>query len=515
MPIRGSIGLLYLSTALAAFAAADPGRWIPARWDGGPLEIARRTGDQAFSDSASREAAAKWLSPASLDLLAGTPVNCLLVTFSGAAEPLVLKQQQALVKEFARLARDRGIAVLGVVYPGSNPAAAAQASKETGLDGLVLDGDFPASFTGELASALHAIGSPASVIPIARDPSVGRTGSAAVVAVQGVTPGARNLADSGIRAGASAEPWIDSNVWLVRSFRVGSAWRPVWINAQQSKGASATDYLRSVADGAVGGGRWIVSLDDDLRVKLFRKDPKGLETWGGIARYLNFAEGHAEWRNNAPFGNLGIVVDTAGQHTDLSDEYLNLSTRRHAPYRIIPRSELTASVLETYRVVMAFDLAPPSAAERKILCDFAERGGLVLAGPSWGNPPNEESYAEVSLGKGRVAVYREDPPDAEGAAKDLADLMDPEVMGLTVFNTPSSITDVSTDASGKRVVIQLLCYADYPGERVTVRFNGNFKSARMFSPDGPVVELKPEPAAKDRTEVLIPKPARWSALILE
>jgi len=480
------------------------------------LEVARRTADKAFAENASlREASARWYEPATLDLLNGTPINCLLVTFSAGAEAAVEGPQQQLVKDYARRARERGIAVLGIVYPGADPAAVAAAAEGARLDGLVLDGKFSADFAGTLEAGLRAKSSGALVIPIARDAAFRWTAKAPLLAIQGVQPGARNLSDTGIRAGASAEPWIESNIWLVRSFRVGEAWRPVWVSQQPSKPGSQGDYLRYVADAAVAGGRWIVALDDDLRAQLFRQDNRGLATWHGIAAYLKFAEDHADWRSFVPYGNLGVILDTAGQNSDFSDEYLNLATRRHVPYRLVSRRELTSASLANFQAVLAPDLAPATAAERKILSDFAEKGGLVVTGPSWGEAPKDEPYAEVRLGKGRVAVYKEDPPDPESVAKDLADLMDPEAMGFSVFNVPSGITDVSTSGSGRRVLVQVLSYADYPSGRVTIRVNGNFKSARLYTPEDAPAALTVEPAANNRTEVLIAKPARWAALLLE
>ena len=273
----------------------------------------------------------------------------------------------------------------------------------------------------------------------------------------------------GIRAGASAEPWIESNIWLVRSFRLGTEWRPIWIN-QQPNPSSQGDYVRCVADAAVAGGRWMVAIDDDLRARLFRKDSGALATWRSIAAYLQFGEDHAEWRSFAPYGNLGIILDLAGKNPDISDEYLNLVTRRHVPYRLILRSELSAASLSSFQAVLAADLAPPTEAERKILCDFAEKGGLVVAGPSWGDPPKDDSYAEVPLGKGRVAVYKEDPPNPESVAKDMLDLLEPEVMGLSVFNVPSAITYASDQRqAGAGPVAQLCRTADRSSDRPVQR----------------------------------------------
>jgi hypothetical protein len=78
--------------------AADPGRWVPARWDGGPLELTRRAKGQAPPADA-REALARWYDPVTLGLIEGTPINCLLVTFSIGAEPEAEHQQHQLVKD--------------------------------------------------------------------------------------------------------------------------------------------------------------------------------------------------------------------------------------------------------------------------------------------------------------------------------------------------------------------------------------------------------------------------------
>jgi len=515
---RGLAVLFCLSPVSAGLCAGDPGSWVPARWDGGPLEVARRAKDKALAADASlREAIAKWYDPATLSLLEGTPINCLLVTFSAEAGAEVQRQQQ-LVREYAGAARERGIAVLGIVYPGADPSAVALAADQARLDGLVLDGEFPAGagFAGKLETALRARNNPALVVPIARDAAAVRTAKAPVLAVAGVRPSARDLADMGIRAGPSAEPWIESNIWLVRSFRLEPAWRPIWIN-QEPNPYSLGDYARCVADAAVAGGRWMVALDDSLRAKLFQRHADALATWRSVAAYVKFAEDHAEWRSFVPYGNLGIILDTAGKNPDISNEYLNLVARRQVPYRVIQRSQLSAASLESFQAVLAADLAPPSEAEQKMLRAFAEKGGLVVAGPSWGDPPKDQPYAEVPLGKGRVAVYKDDPPDPESVARDMLDLLESEVMGLNPFNVPSVLTYASTSDSGKRALVQLLNYATSPfNSRITIRINGSFKRARLYTPENEPADLAARAIANGRrTEFVVPKLAVWGAVLLE
>ena len=510
--------LLCLGPLSPGMLAEGATGWIPARWDGGPLEVVRRAGDKALAENAAaRQAIAQWYDPATLDLLDGTPINCLLVTFSAGAEPGVEKQQRLLVKEYALAARKRGIALLGIVHSGTDPAALASASDEAQLAGLVLDSGSPdgAGFARQLETAFRSRNSASVVIPIARDPATLRTAKAPLLAVEGVRPDARNLADMGIRAGPSAQPWIDSNIWLVRSFRLDPGWRPIWINQGPNSGAQG-DYARCVADAAVAGGRWLVALDDDLRVRLLRKDADALATWRNVGVYLKFAEDHAEWRTLEPYGNVAFILDTAGENTDYSNEYLNLVARRQVPYRLIERSRLSPTSLGGFQAALAVDLAVLSDAERKILSDFAEGGGLVVAGPAWGDAPENNDYVEIPVGKGRVVVYKEKPPDPEMVARDLLDLLEPEVMGLTAFNVPSVLTYVSVDGSGRRALIQLLNYATTPFDsKITLRLNGTFKSAHLYTPESAPVDLGVRVMSGGRTEITVPKLAIWGAVLLE
>ncbi len=287
-------------------------------------------------------------------------------------------EQQQLVKVYAEAAHKRGLAVLGLVYAAGDASKIAADAARAALDGLVLEGEFAPEFPAALRKAADSM----LVVEIAKDAAPWRWKPAPIVAVAGVAPSARNLSEMGIRGAPSSEPWIKSNIWLVRSFGLASPSRPVWIS-DQIENASAVDYARTVADAAAAGGRWIVSLDDALRAKLRARDASALEAWRRISSYLKFAESHAAWRALAPYGNVGIVLDPASTKQDLADEYLNLAARRQVPYRLVARSGLNAASVAKFRALVTTDLDSPSAAERKLLQDFAENGGLVIAGPSW------------------------------------------------------------------------------------------------------------------------------------
>jgi hypothetical protein len=503
--------ILCLPAALWSANQGTPDSWIPARWTGGPLELERRArAKTAPSDAAIRDAIASWYDPATLRLLEGSPINCLLLTWSAGGDREIERQQQQIVSAYAAEAHRRGIAVLGLVYPGADSSRFVAPALDARLDGLVLDGEFPGGFTGQVTKAWASANSAAVVIPIATDTSTIRTSRLPVLAVEGVSPSARNLSDMGIRGAPSSEPWIQSNVWLVHSFRLAPVWRPVWISYQPD-GGTAADYARSVADAAVAGGRWIVAPDDGLRAKLRRHDAAALAAWQRIGTCLKFDEDHAEWHSFVPYGNLGVIVDTAAD-SGMADEYLKLVVRRHVPYRPILRSQLSARLLAGFRAVLATALEPPSAAERKMLTTFAENGGLVVAGPSWGNPPKDEPFADVPVGKGRVTVYKH--PDPESVARDMRDLLSHREAGVAVFNVPSVITYASRSGDGNRLLVHLLNYSDFPSTAITIRVSGSFKTARLFTPDAAPAQLAMSPA-EGQIDITIPKLSLWGGLLLE
>jgi hypothetical protein len=195
---------------------------------------------------------------------------------------------------------------------------------------------------------------------------------------------------------------------------------------------------------------------------------------------------------------------------------LNLVARRHIPFRIILRSDLSPASLAGLQVVLAADIALPTSAERAILRTFAENGGLVITGPKWGTAPVDGDSATVPAGKGRFVIYKENPPDPETVARDMLDLLDSEEMGLAVFNVPSVLLYVSTDDSGKRVLVQLLNYATTPFKsKITIRLKGTFRRARLHTPEDAPADLTVRSMPNDWTEFSVPKLAVWGAVILE
>jgi hypothetical protein len=516
-PPRTAFRLAFgIAGALCSFPGicATPDRWVPVRWQGGPLEIHRRAAElKAPVRAEIADLLGNWYKPATLDLLSESPVNCLLVTWSTGAEIALEGEQQRIAGEYAGAARARGMAVLGSVYPGADPKDAVSSAVTAGLDGLVLEGDFTETQVARFSEAAERLArGRLTIIPM---PASSVAGSASPVLATGLgtSPGVRVISDGAILASVSSEPWIDSNSWVVRRERAHSG-RPVWLGYSLDD-PRLDNYLRAIADAAAAGGQWVLAPDDSLRLGLLRKDSDALGSWRRIASWLKFFEQRPDWRAFAPVGPLAIIVDPHTGQADMEGENLNLVARRRIPYEVISRASLSEATSQRFRAILATSVTSPAAGERALLSGFAERGGLVIAGPSWGTPvPAEKEYVTQSLGQGRIVVYRDEAPDPEALAKELLSLLGKGNVGMRLFNAPAVLCSMSASEGRRRLLVQMVNYASGSTGNVTLRIDGQYRTARLLSPDEPPSDV-PVESAGGRTEVAIQRIGVYTALLLE
>jgi hypothetical protein len=128
---------------------------VPLRWQSGPLEIARQSKAEGFSQTA-RQTLERWHDPAALDILKGSPVDCLVISWAGGLPQDAVQQKTAaaLIAE----AHWRSLSVVGWVEGIVDFAAAIASAKSAGLDAVALQGfsgqsDFPVIAWGERAKA--------------------------------------------------------------------------------------------------------------------------------------------------------------------------------------------------------------------------------------------------------------------------------------------------------------------------------------------------------------------------
>ena len=89
---------------------------VPMRWPAGPLDIARGEKTKGFT-AETAEVLRKWQDPASLAVVQGTPVNCLVVSWARVAGDA--GQQQAL-KPLIEKGRQAGLDFVGLIEGEAN-----------------------------------------------------------------------------------------------------------------------------------------------------------------------------------------------------------------------------------------------------------------------------------------------------------------------------------------------------------------------------------------------------------
>ena len=305
----------------------DTHSWVPMRWPCGPLEIERGTRREGFTAD-ERDALEQWGSPRMLERLAGTPFNCLVVTWADGS-PSDESQQRSLAP-LVSAARGAGLAVVGEVGQGADLRQAAGAADSAGLQALATESS-----------------EPLEGFPVLRfgEPSVADRSPRTFLGVTGLPwPGLKvNLEeDTDASSGPTGPPWIDSNAWFVRLARELIRPETTWLSFEppeeglRDPGAA---YVQAVADAEVYGARWMVSLDAGSRLDLARGRGPGQETWRQIVQALEFFEARRSWASYRPVGLLGVVSDFSGPNEFMSFEVLNLLSRYSRLYRVLPRRQ--------------------------------------------------------------------------------------------------------------------------------------------------------------------------------
>jgi len=450
---------------------------VPLRWPSGPLEIARREKSEGF-DAQSRQTLARWHDPAALEFLKNTAVDAIVISWAAglAADAEQQRTAGALIEE----ARRRNLAVIGWVEGTADPNAAIAAAKSAGLAAVAIRGwhgslDFP-------------------VIAWSAREDVPWDSTAPVVAIGGnVWPGV-NIASGGgaASAGPTGVPWLDSNGWYIQMARARLK-PPLWLTFDPpGKGEVVLprSYVKAICDSEAAGGRWLISLDDHLRAGLASAAPAALEGWQQIAAAARFFQAHADWKTYRSLGLVGVIADFAGEDSGLTDEILNLMSRRDLLFRAIWKSQAMEQPFTGLKALIYADSALPDSGLRRKITDFVEWGGLLITGPAWGKegqpaPLDFETQFDVrALGKGRLALARKAIDDPYELAVDTQLLLSFRNDLVKIYNGASSgCTRYTASPDGGTALLECLSYADNAraqGLR-TIWVREKYKSARLWT----------------------------------
>jgi hypothetical protein len=428
---RWSVVLCLLPLAYAS--APQTADWVPARWP--------------------------WADPQSLDLLAGSPVNCLL-----------LRQYPT---ELIAAAAARGIVTLAVLQPGGDSAAEARKALAAHVTGLLLDGDFPDA----VAASVRETAGIAPVVELSARSRMPLGSTAPIVGTyQGVWPGIALEQDGGHKAGPTGSAWIDTNTGFIRAARAwGNA--ELWLGNQPPAGTVITGarYLQAIADAAISGARWVLAFDSDFAARLQRREAGALGDWRRMNDLLRYFEGHPEWRGMREYGKLAVVQDPAKGGL-LSGGILDMIAVKHTPVKPIPRERLSAEALSGATMAVNVDPDSLTPEQKEILRNFTRSGNTLLTGPP--------GWKDESPNAGRITLDKPELARLNDIWRDVNSMIGRRNLGVRLFNVSSMLSNVLTSPDGKTVVLHLVNYSDYPVENVTVHFLGDFTRATLLLPDG-------------------------------
>jgi len=469
----------------------DP-QWVPMKWPCGPLEWARRSKSKS-PETELKETLDAWAQPAALDLLKGTPINCLVVDWAeGAPEDVA---QQTALKPLLDAGRRMGISFVGKVATKEGAAAAAASARAAGISAVLLAGlprqslELPAilqSPRGNLA--------PDSLTPI-------------YSASNNDWPGVRldSMKGDTAVAGPTGVPWVNSNAWFSLLSAELAPGKTAWLDfdpPEQSSLAYPVDYPLAVADSEVYGTVWMISLDDKFRSALLKGDPKIREVWSKTSETLAFFEDHRKWKRYKSQGILAVVSDFFGNNAFLSQETLNLLNRHHVQFQVIERSKALSGPVNGLQALLWLDKDAPSADQVTKSIAFVRQGGLLIAPTYWGPAGVKATkrhpsiaYKMYNLEKGQIAVPEEGFQDPYQVAADIHLLVSRRNDLVRLYNPATTNCHCSVDPVHKKRLVQILNYSMQPATFVTVWINTQARAARFWSSEaGDPLSIKGVPA---------------------
>jgi hypothetical protein len=438
---------------------------------------------------------ARWISndPKSLELLAGTPVNCLLL------------EQPQWSEAFARQAAKQGIATLGVIRSETAAVDLARQAQGMQFSGVVLEGSFDPAAANRVRGVLAD-----SKIPLVELTNRNRIrfdGGAPIIGTdQGLWPGVRVEDKGAVETGPSAAPWINTNTGFLR-FAQAAGDAVVWIanRPPPDTAVNPTRYLQAIGDAAMTGARWVVALDPEFARRLLAREQRALEDWRTIALHLRYYEDHKEWRGLRPHSELAVVEDV-GSGALLSGGVLDMIAVKHTPVLPVPYRRISPPVMAQAKMAVDVDPSALTPGQLAVLRAFTRAGGTLLTGPP--------GWKFQSLRPEAITLEKADLDRLDEIWKELNSMTGRKNMGARLFNVSSMLSNLLEAPGRKQLVLHLVNYSDFPAESITAHVLGDFHRARLYRPEAPVQELDPYPV-EDGTGIDIDKMGTVATLVIE
>ncbi|MBA3975184.1 MAG: hypothetical protein C0504_13330 [Candidatus Solibacter sp.] len=342
----------------------------------------------------------------------------------------------------------------------------------------------------------------------------------------GVWPGAA-ASQNRQEGGPTGAPWVDANGWIAQ---LAGALAPpssqIWINSKppdELRAIEPNQYLLGLAEAWAYGARRPVWLAPHHAADALAGEGQGAAAWKSIRNLLVWLEARAAWRQYRPVSSLMVLSDFAGANEYMAGEVLNLSARQHIAVTPVHTRRAVPASFAGMKAALYVDPQPPAAALAAVLKTFVASGGLLIAlkssASAIGTPaklddahPRFETY---SLGKGRVAVSKQDFEDPWILARDAHLLMSRRWDSIRLFNAGSMLALHTAAPGGRSRVVHLFNYTCRASANlVSLQIPPGVSDARLHSPAAPAHSSPAIHRRDGRNEIDIPPYAVYCALEL-
>ncbi|MCS7023504.1 MAG: hypothetical protein NZV14_01795 [Bryobacteraceae bacterium] len=376
--------------------------------------------------------------PESLQLLDGSPINCLLVR---EATPAFRKQAaERQIRLLQELAADSVPDATMDGYVVSDPQARPKTSK-------------PVIVLGE-RRAIQL-----------EDPIAGTR--------QGVWPGIE-ISHGEDKSHPTGGAWIHTNTGVLRFLRSATK-SVIWIanSPPAHREITGVNYLQAIADAAAVGARWVVSWDEKFLARWRQRDAGTLADWDRMQQHLRFYEEHKEWRDWPTWSQLALLQDVDSGAL-VSGNLMDMLAVMNTPVRAIPSRSLKADVLRDAKVAIVLNPQAYTQEQQELIARFAQSGGRVVSGPKgWKMPLPEE---------GRFTFDREHYKAIEAIWPELHSAVNRRNFAARLFNVSGALSYLQFRPDGKQAVLHLVNYTDYPVESITAFVQGKYRRATLYAP---------------------------------
>ncbi|MCS7042754.1 MAG: hypothetical protein NZR01_08180 [Bryobacteraceae bacterium] len=398
---------------------------------------------------------ARWRDPApeALELLRGTPVNCLL-----AEEP-------AWRAEVIAKAHEAGMLVLGSVRTGD--LAAARRALEAGADGIAAEGPRSAAMAAWAREHGRVL---VEILPRAElqfDAKV-------IATYEGLWAGVRVEKDEA-KAQPTGGPWIETNTGYLRFARAAAPGAALWMaHRAPAEPQPVSRYVQQIADAASCGAKWVLDFDAEFWRRVRAGEDKGRRDWARLVAAMRFLDEHREVLDWPEAGALAVVMDERSGGL-VSGGIVDMITAKHIPLRIALPAQLPGLSGEI-RTLLTIDPSGLSAEQREAARAVARRGATLVNGPAGWKleppPPGMITYTDAQV-KQLDQIWRE-----------VNSIIGRRNYGVRVFGAPGMLSTLKEPRDNGRLALLLVNYTDYPVENITLHFPFRVQRARLATPQG-------------------------------